>query len=115
MDLVAGSFFEPVIPTAEAYLLKHILHDWDDASSTSILRRIHHAAQPGARLIVVEMVMPDGEPSRMALIDLNMFVVSDGRERTAREYEALLASTGWALERITPSPSGVSLIEARKR
>jgi hypothetical protein len=115
MDLVAGSFFEPVIPTAEAYLLKHILHDWDDASSTSILRQIHRAAQPGARLIVVEMVMPDGEPSRTALIDLNMFVVSDGRERTAREYEALLANTGWALERITPSPSGVSLIEARKR
>ena len=43
-----------------------------------------------------------------------MFVVADGRERTAREYEALLASTGWALARITPSPSGVSLIEARK-
>jgi hypothetical protein len=116
MDLVAGNFFEPVIPAAEAYLLKHILHDWDDASSTSILRQIHHAALPGARLIVVEMVMPDGgEPSRMALIDLNMFVIADGRERTAREYEELLTSTGWALERITPSPSGVSLIEARKR
>jgi hypothetical protein len=116
MDLVAGSFFEPVIPAAEAYLLKHILHDWDDASSTSILRQIHRAAPPGARLIMVEMVMPDGgEPSRMALIDLNMFVVTDGRERTGREYEALLAGAGWALDRITPSPSGVSLIEARKR
>ncbi|MDC0707120.1 methyltransferase [Stigmatella sp. ncwal1] len=115
MDLVAGSFFEPVIPAAEAYLLKHILHDWDDASSTAILRQIHRAALPGARLIVVEMVMPDsGEPSRTALMDLNMFVLADGRERTAREYEALLASTGWALERITSSPSGVSLIEARK-
>ncbi|HYO66585.1 MAG TPA: methyltransferase [Archangium sp.] len=91
------------------------IHDWDGASSTSILRQIHRAAPPGARLLVVEMVMPDGEPSRTALIDLNMFVVADGRERTAREYEALLASTGWALERITPSPSGVSLIEARKR
>ena len=116
MELVAGSFFEPVIPTAEAYLLKHILHDWDDASSTSILRQIHRAAPPGARLLVVEMVMPDGgEPSRTALIDLNMLVLGDGRERTAREYEALLTNTGWALERITPSPSGVSLIEARKR
>jgi len=116
MDLVAGSFFEPVLPAAEAYLLKHILHDWDDASSTSILRQLHHAAPPGARLIVVEMVMPDsGEPSRTALIDLNMLVLADGRERTAREYEELLTRTGWALERITPSPSGVSLIEARKR
>jgi len=116
MDLVAGSFFEPVIPAAEAYLLKHILHDWDDASSTSILRQIHRAALPGARLLVVEMVMPDGgEPSRTTLMDLNMLVLVDGRERTAREYEELLASTGWALERITPAPSGVSLIEARKR
>ncbi|WP_163992933.1 methyltransferase [Pyxidicoccus caerfyrddinensis] len=116
MDLVAGSFFEPVIPAAEAYLLKHILHDWDDASSTSILLQIHRAAPLGARLIVVEMVMPDGgDPSRTAFIDLNMLVLADGRERTAREYEALLASTGWALERITLSPTGVSLIEARKR
>ncbi|WP_075008281.1 methyltransferase [Stigmatella aurantiaca] len=116
MDLVAGSFFEPVIPAAEAYLLKHILHDWDDASSTAILRQIHRAALPGARLIVVEMVLPDGgEPSRAALMDLNMLVLADGRERTAREYEALLASTGWALERITPAPSGVNLIEARKQ
>ncbi|QSQ23182.1 SAM-dependent methyltransferase [Pyxidicoccus parkwayensis] len=116
MDLVAGSFFEPVIPAAEAYLLKHILHDWDDASSTAILRQIHHAAPPGARLVVVEMVMPEsGEPSRTAFIDLNMLVLADGRERTAREYETLLTSAGWALERITPSPSGVSLLEARKR
>jgi hypothetical protein len=116
MELVAGSFFEPVIPAAEAYLLKNILHDWDDASSTAILRQIHRAAPSGARLIVVEMVMPDGgEPSPTALIDLNMLVLADGRERTGREYEALLASTGWALERITPAPSGVSLIEARKR
>ncbi|XXF76330.1 methyltransferase [Myxococcaceae bacterium GXIMD 01537] len=116
MDLVAGSFFEPVIPAAEAYLLKHIIHDWDDASSVAILRQIHRAALPGARLIVIEMVMPDGgEPSRTALMDLNMFVLVDGRERTALEYEALLASAGWVLERITPSPSGVSLIEARKR
>jgi hypothetical protein len=116
MELVAGSFFEPVIPAGEAYLLKHILHDWDDASSTTILRQIHRAAPAGARLIVVEMVMPEaGEPSRTALMDLSMLVLADGRERTAREYEELLASTGWALERITPGQSGASLLEARKR
>jgi hypothetical protein len=116
MELVAGSFFEPVVPAAEAYLLKHILHDWDDASATSILRQIHHGAPSGARLIVVEMVMPDGgEPSRTALLDLSMLVLVDGRERTAREYEQLLTGTGWALERITPAQSGVSLLEARKR
>ncbi|MFL5349216.1 MAG: methyltransferase [Hyalangium sp.] len=116
VQLVGGSFLEPVIPAAEAYLLKHILHDWDDASSATILRHIHQGAPQGARLFVVELVMPeDGQPSFVPLMDLNMLVLVDGRERTAREFKTLLASTGWALERITPTQSGICLIEAQRR
>ncbi|MBN1209514.1 MAG: SAM-dependent methyltransferase [Myxococcaceae bacterium] len=116
VELVGGSFLEPVIPAAEAYLLKHILHDWDDASCSTILRRIHQAAPEGARLFVLEMVMPDdGEPSPVPLMDLNMLVLVDGCERTAREFRAMFEDASWELERITPTQSGVNLIEARRR
>jgi len=116
VELAAGSFFEPVIPAAEAYLLKHILHDWDDAPANTILRQLHRSAPEGARLLAVEMVMPDdGKPSSVPLMDLNMLVLVNGRERTAREFETLFLNASWELERITPTQSGVSLIEARKR
>ncbi|WP_224366386.1 acetylserotonin O-methyltransferase [Hyalangium versicolor] len=116
IKLVGGSFFEPVIPAAEAYLVKHIIHDWDDAPATTILRHIHQGAPQGARLILVERVMSDeGLNSTMPLMDLNMLVMADGRERTAHEFQVLLEGTGWQFERITPAQSGmVSLIEARR-
>ncbi|NOK38891.1 SAM-dependent methyltransferase [Corallococcus exercitus] len=115
VDVVAGSFFEPGIPPAEAYLLKHILHDWEDDASTNILRRLHEAAPSGARLFVLELVIPDNRtPDPMHLIDLNMLVVADGRERTTDEFRALLSATSWKVERITPTQSGVSIIEAVK-
>lgn len=116
VELVGGSFFEPVIPVAEAYLLKHILHDWDDAPSTTILQQIHRSAPADARLFLVEWVMPDNsQPSPAPLMDINMLVLVNGRERTAREFKTLLGGASWQLERITPSQSGVSLIEARRR
>jgi hypothetical protein len=116
MELVGGSFLEPVIPAAEAYLLKSILHDWDDASCATILRNMHQGAPAGARLFVVEWVLPeDGRPSPVPLMDIHMLVLLDGLERTARQFEALLGSAGWQLERITPTQTGLSLIEARRR
>ncbi|WP_044194440.1 methyltransferase [Hyalangium minutum] len=117
VELVGGSFFEPVIPAAECYLVKHIIHDWADAPATTILRHIHQGAPEGARLILVERVMPeDGQLSTMPLMDLNMLVMADGQERTAREFQALLEATGWELERITQAQAGmVSLLEARRR
>lgn len=117
VELVGGSFFEPIIPAAECYLVKHIIHDWADAPATAILRNIHQGAPAGARLILVERVMPeDGQLSIMPLMDLNMLVMADGRERTAREFQALLEATGWELERVTQAQAGmVSLLEARRR
>ncbi|MDY7227197.1 methyltransferase [Hyalangium rubrum] len=116
VELVGGSFFEPGVPAAEAYLLKHILHDWDDASSTRILQQLHRAAPSGAKLFLLEMVMPgDRNPTPTALMDLNMLVLVDGRERTAQEFKALLDGASWEMERVTPSQMGISLIEARRR
>lgn len=115
MELVGGSFLEPGLPAADAYLLKYVLHDWDDASCTTLLRNLHQAAPEGARLFVLDLVMPDdGRPSPVPLMDLNMLVLVDGRERTARELEALLTAASWKLERITPTRSGTCIIEARK-
>ncbi|RKH64390.1 methyltransferase [Corallococcus aberystwythensis] len=115
VDVVAGSFFEPGIPAAEAYLLKHILHDWDDEASTTLLRRLHAAAPAGARLFVLEMVIPDSQtPDVTHLMDLNMLVVADGRERTRDEFQALLTATSWKVGRIIPTQAGTSIIEAVK-
>jgi hypothetical protein len=115
VDVVAGSFFEPGVPASDAYLLKHILHDWDDESSLNVLRHLHAAAPAGARLFVLEMVIPDGrQPDASHLLDLNMLVLVDGRERTGDEFRALLTATHWKLERILPTRSGSSIIEAVK-
>ncbi|SEU33967.1 methyltransferase [Stigmatella erecta] len=115
-QVVGGNFFEPVLPEAEAYLLKNVLHDWDDARCTLLLTQIHRAAPAGARLLVVEGVIPDdGRASATALMDVNMLVMVGGRERTASEYKALLASASWELERITPAGALVSVVEARRR
>ncbi|MCY1030999.1 methyltransferase [Corallococcus sp. BB11-1] len=115
VDVVAGSFFEPGMPAADAYLLKHILHDWDDDASITLLRQLHAAAPSGARLFVVEFVIPDNRtPDASHLMDLNMLVVADGRERTRDEFQALLDATSWKVERIIPTRSGTSIIEATK-
>jgi len=115
VELVGGSFFEAGLPSSEAYLLKHILHDWDDEASSTLLRRLHAAAPPGARLFVLDMVIPDNRtPSPAHLMDLNMLVLADGRERTGDEFRALLAAASWELVRITPTRSGSSIIEAQR-
>ena len=115
VDVVVGNFFEPGIPPAEAYLLKHILHDWEDDASTTLLRQLHAAAPAGARLFVVELVIPDNRnPDTTHLMDLNMLVVANGRERTREEFHSLLTATSWKVERIHATGSGTSIIEALK-
>jgi hypothetical protein len=86
-----GDFFRAV-PAADAYVMKHIIHDWPDDRETTILRNCRAAARPGARLVLVEMVIPPGnEPSPGKLLDLEMLVVAGGKERTEEECAALLA------------------------
>src|SRR5579862_9737097 len=77
----------PVVPPADLYVAKHILHDWSDDQCRTLLGNISRSAKPGARVLVIEMVIPeDGSPSAAPLMDLNMLVVLPGRERTARQY-----------------------------
>lgn len=106
-----GDFFKAV-PAGDAYVMKHIVHDWDDDKAATILRNCRAAARPGAKLVLVEMVIPPGNgPSPGKLLDLEMMVVASGKERTEAEYAELLAGCGWRLTRVVPTKSATSLIE----
>jgi hypothetical protein len=114
LTLVGGDFFEAVPEGADAYLLKHILHDWDDGRCLRILERIAAAMAPGGRVLILEQVIPEGNaPFPGKLLDLNMLVMTEGgRERTVTEYAALLESAGLRLETITPTADAISLVRA---
>jgi len=116
VEYVAGNFFERVPPGADAYLLRSIIHDWDDADSLAILKSVRAAAKPGARLILAERVITD-EPKSMVSkwIDVHMMVVCGGKERTADEHRELLARAGFEMEQIIPTPSIFSLIFAKPK
>jgi len=115
VEVVAGDFFERV-PTADAYLLSMILHDWDDEACGVLLRRIAEAATAGARLVSLELVVPDGDAPHLAtMIDLTMLGMLTGRERTADELAALLGGAGFTLDRIVPTRTPMSVVEATLR
>lgn len=110
--VVEGNFFESV-PEADLYVLKSIIHDWDDAGSINILGNCARALRPQGRVVLVEWVMPEGrQPSPAALSDLNMLVLLPGRERSAGQFTALLRAAGLQLDRITEIASSAHLIEA---
>lgn len=114
IELVPGDFLVSVPPGGDLYLLKSILHDWPDEPCKAILRNVRSAAGPDARLLIVEMVVPDDpQPSPVALMDMNMLVMLNGRERTAGEFERLLEDTGFALVRVLPTGGMFSVLEAR--
>jgi len=116
VTLASGDFLESVPKGGDLYLLKHIVHDWDDARVSAILRNIRAAMAPNAKLVIVEMLIPDdGSPSPAILLDLNMLVMLPGRERTASEMTALLAGADLVVERVIPTHSPFAVIEARTR
>jgi hypothetical protein len=109
-EIVGGSFFESVPEGGDAYLLKSVLHDWEDEPAIEILRACRRAAAAGTVLLVIEreFALPATK-----LSDLNMLLLPGGRERTAEQYGALLAKAGYELLGETPTAAGVSLFEAR--
>ncbi|MDQ4115878.1 MAG: acetylserotonin O-methyltransferase [Actinomycetota bacterium] len=114
---VAGDFFSAV-PVADAYVLKSVLHDWDDERSLAILRTVRSTIPDGGALLVVEPVVPTDADTlaglhTLLMSDLNMLVCTGGRERTRDEFDALLARGGFRLESVTPCPpSGYSVLRA---
>lgn len=111
---MAGDMFEQV-PAADLYLLKFILHDWDDEKCVRILTNLHEAAPHDGRLFAVEGVVPGpGIPHFAKRLDLAMLVHVGGRERTESEYSSLLERAGWTLEATwVPDDGPLSVLEAR--
>lgn len=111
--LVAGSFFEDVPAGADAYLLRHIIHDWDDQRSRTILERVRARIPSHGRLLILESVIPPGnDPFPAKFLDLTMLVIPGGKERSREEFEALLESAGFRMTRIVPTDADISVIEA---
>ncbi len=112
VHLVAGSFFESVPSGVDAYVLRHIIHDWDEEKALRILANVRQAISDEGRLLVVESVIPPGnEPFFGKLLDITMLVSPGGQERTADEYGDLFGRAGFRLTRIVPTSTEVSVIE----
>ena len=114
--LVAGSFFDGVPSGGDAYVLKSIIHDWDDERSLDILSNCRRAMGTSGRLLVIDRVISERiEPTladqRATLMDLNMLVLTGGRERTLPEFEQLFERAGFKLQRSVPTSTGLHVIE----
>jgi SAM-dependent methyltransferase len=113
-ELVGGDFFASVPAGGDAYVLKNIVHDWSDEKAITLLRNCRQAMPADGRLLIVEMVVqPGNDPSPAKMFDITMMVAEGGQERTEAEQRTLLAAAGFELARIVPTPSPVSVIEAR--
>ena len=109
----AGDFFRSVPSGGDAYILSHILHDWNDDQCLTILGHCRRAMKPDSRLLIVEMVLPPGDaPHPGKILDMVMLVLIGGQERTETEYADLLEKSGFRLSRVVPTQSPVSVVEA---
>jgi hypothetical protein len=114
---MAGDFFEAVPDGGDAYVLKSIIHNWSDERSTRILNNCRRVMPAGAKLLLVERIMPERlgvSAADQAYIrgDLNMLIVNAAKERTAADFRALLTSAGFHLTKIVPAGGNLSIMEA---
>jgi hypothetical protein len=108
-----GDFFERVPAGGDAYLLSHIIHDWNEEQCLAILGHCRNVIQPDGRLLIIEAVLPTGDtPHQGKVQDMVMLVVPGGQERTEAEYASLLSKAGFRLARVVPTESVVSVVEA---
>jgi ubiquinone/menaquinone biosynthesis C-methylase UbiE len=114
VETATGDFFAAIPVEADIYLMKFIIHDWNDEQAETILRNLAASAKPGARILLVETVVEeeDAVPSMSKVMDLNMLVMTGGKERTQKEYAALFEKTGFKFERVIPTPSPLQIVEA---
>ncbi len=112
-EIVAGDFFEKVPAGGDIYLLSNIIHDWDNDQAVSILKNCRRAIDEQGHLLLVEMVLSnEQEPKLARMTDLNMLVLTGGRERTQEEFTSLLSSSGFTLKRFLPIEQLIYIVEA---
>jgi hypothetical protein len=115
LNLVAGDMFELVPAGADAYMLQHIIHDWDDTSARKILTNCRRALEGvrGGKVLLLEGVIRQGnEPDPNKFLDLEMLTMCTGKERTEEQYRELLESAGLRLNRVVRTTQMVDVIEA---
>lgn len=111
-DTASGDCFAAVPNGGDAYIMKRVLHDWDDERSIRILQNCRKAMNPGGRVLVVEVVVGSPDSSMFATcLDLQMLVMTGGRERTVKEFQALFEASGFELARIVATTTPVSVVE----
>jgi hypothetical protein len=112
VTIEAGDFFATVPAGGDAYVLSHVIHDWNEDQCLTILGNVRKAMKPASRLLIVEMVLPPGEaPHPGKMLDIVMLVLPGGQERTEAEYRTLLDKAGLRLSRVVPTSSAVSVVE----
>jgi hypothetical protein len=113
VQVQTGNFFDAVPAGGDAYLLSHVIHDWSEDQCLTILANCRKAMKPAGRLLIVEMVIPEGNtPHPGKMLDMMMLVAPGGQERTEPEYRALLGKAGFRLTKVVPTASAVSVVEA---
>lgn len=114
-EFVAGDFFEAVPTGADVYIMKKVVHDWNDEQAVRILRNCRDAVKPHGRVLIAETVLPPGnERATVKLIDANMLVVTGGLERSEAEFAALVATAGLRLERVISTTQAISVLETSR-
>jgi hypothetical protein len=116
-QIMTGDFFKSIPAGADAIIMKHIIHDWDEDEALTILRNCHRAlaGKPNAKVILLEAVLGRGnEPQFGKVLDLEMLLFTGGRERTEEEFRTLFARAGFQLTRVLPTKSPLSVVEAER-
>ena len=112
--VVGGSFFDVIPEGGDAYVLKHVIHDWPDDDAVRILRNVRSAAAAGKHVLLVEFVMPEHNREFLGnWLDLEMLLALDARERTAAQYGRLLEQAGFQMTRVAQTASPLRLVEAK--
>lgn len=111
-EIIGGDFFKEVPGGADAYMLKGIIHDWNDEAALKILKNCRGAIHPDGRLLVVEAVLTRSTDPTRALMDMLMMVLTSGRERTESEFRSLLQEAGFSMVQVIRA-MGASIIEGR--
>jgi hypothetical protein len=113
-EVAEGNFFESVPSGGDAYMMSHIIHDWDEPRCLQILKNCREAMGEQGRLLLVEMAIPSGNDFHAGkYFDMIMLAFAGGEERTEEEYATLFAKAGFKLTRVVPTQSPVSVIEAQ--
>ena len=117
VKVIPGDFFDSVPCPADIFLLKNIIHNWDDEKSAVILGNVRQGMKPDGKILIIEMVVPmSNGPSMAKLLDIQMMLtMTGGRERTADEYRVLLEKAGFSMTRIIPTIAPICLVEAKMK